>query len=87
MKPLLFTHHAPDRMRERSIAAEWLERTVREPEWVEPDRRHPGVERRFRAIPEYGDRVLRVACAETQNPYPGYKCPLRPPREAPPCLT
>lgn len=67
MKPLLFTHHAPDRMRERSIAAEWLERTVRDPEWVEPDRRHPGVERRFRAIPEYGDRVLRVACAETET--------------------
>jgi uncharacterized DUF497 family protein len=64
---LLFTHHAPDRMRERSIAAEWLERTVHEPEWTEPDSRHPGVERRFRAIPEYGGRVLRAACVETET--------------------
>jgi hypothetical protein len=31
----------------------------------EPDPRRPGVERRFRAIPEYGNRVLRVACYET----------------------
>ncbi len=67
MKPLLFTHHAPNRMRERSIAAEWLERTVHEPEWVEPDRGDPTVERRFRTIPEYGDRVLRVACVETET--------------------
>jgi len=67
MKPLLFTHHAPDRMRERSIAAEWLERTVREPEWVEPNRGDPAVERRFRSIPEFGDRVLRVACVETDT--------------------
>jgi hypothetical protein len=67
MKPLLFTHHAPDRMRERSIAAEWLERTVRRPEWTEPNRGDPTVERRFRSIPEFGDRVLRVACVETDT--------------------
>lgn len=40
---------------------------MRDPEWVEPDRGDPTVERRFRAIPEYGGRVLRVACVETET--------------------
>jgi hypothetical protein len=30
-----------------------------------PDALRPGVERRFRAIPEHGNRVLRVVCYET----------------------
>lgn len=44
---------------------EWVERTVREPEWTRPDPRRVGVERRFRSIPEFGNRVLRVVCYET----------------------
>jgi hypothetical protein len=35
------------------------------PDWTIPDPHRPGVERRFRAIPEFGGRVLRVACYET----------------------
>ena len=44
---------------------QWIERTVGTPDWAIPDPRRPGVERRFCAIPEYGNRVLRVACYET----------------------
>src|SRR3982750_1460150 len=51
----------------REIDATWIERTVRELEWSRPDPNRPGVERRFRSIPEYGNRVLRVACRETEH--------------------
>lgn len=64
-KPLKFTLHARDAIEERDIDPAWIERTATEPQWAVPDPRHPGVERRFRSIPEFGDRVLRVACFET----------------------
>jgi hypothetical protein len=64
-KPLRFTRHAEDAIAERELDRIWVERTVREPEWQLPDPRRSNVERRFRAIPEYGGRVLRVACLET----------------------
>jgi hypothetical protein len=65
MKPLFFTQHARDAIDERELDPRWIERTVRTPEWTIPDPRRPGVERRFRRIPEYGNRVLRAACYET----------------------
>lgn len=64
-KPLLLTQHARDAFEERELLMEWVERTVREPEWTRPDPRRVGVERRFRSIPEFGNRVLRVVCYET----------------------
>ena len=66
-KPLRFTRHAQDVIVERELDHTWIERTVREPEWSRPDPRRAGVERRFRAIPEFGGRVLRVACFETAD--------------------
>ena len=66
-KPLRFTRHAEDAIIERSIDPAWIEPTVREPEWARPDPRRSGVERRFRAIPEFGGRVLRVACLESAD--------------------
>jgi hypothetical protein len=50
---------------ERAIDAAWIERTVLAPDWVSPDPSDPKVERRYRAIAEHGERVLRVACVET----------------------
>jgi hypothetical protein len=67
MKPIVFTFHAPARMAERQIASEWIERTIREPAWTEPDPKDPHAERRYRPIPENGDRVLRVVVAETET--------------------
>ena len=67
LKPLQFTNHAQDAILERELDPSWIERTVRDPEWSNPDPKRPGVERRFRAIPEFGGRVLRVACLETND--------------------
>lgn len=64
-KPLVFTAHARQVMAERELEAEWVERTVYEPEWREPDPADPTVERRFRTLPEREDRILRVACVES----------------------
>jgi hypothetical protein len=66
-KPLRYTRHADDVVAERELDRSWIERTVREPDWTRPDPRRPGIERRFRAIPEFGNRVLRVACLETEG--------------------
>jgi hypothetical protein len=65
LKPLRFTIHAQDAIEERALDIGWVERTVYEPEWSQPDPRRPEVERRFRAIPGFGGRILRVACIET----------------------
>ena len=64
-KPLVLTQHARDAVEEREIDHGWIERAVRAPDWTRPDPRRPGVERRFRAIPEFGNRVPRAACFET----------------------
>jgi hypothetical protein len=66
-KPLRVTRHARDAIAEREIDFNWIEKTVREPEWSRPDPRQSGVERRFRAIPEYGGRTLRVVCIESAD--------------------
>ena len=66
LKPLLFTRHAEDVIVERKIDRSWVERTVRQPDWSHPDPYRAGVERRFRRIPEYGGRMLRVACTEAE---------------------
>jgi hypothetical protein len=66
-KPLQFTTHAEDVIRERKLDRGWIEATVRNPEWTRPDPYRPGVERRFRRIPEFGGRILRAACFETAS--------------------
>ncbi len=55
------TKHAERALAEREIPIEWVERTLDAPELSLPDPDDPAVERRFRRIPEFGDRVLRVA--------------------------
>ncbi len=67
MKSLRLTQHAQDVIDARKIDLVWIERAVHSPEWIVVDPRRPGVERRFRAIPEYGNRVLRAACYETED--------------------
>ena len=65
MKPLFFTQHTQDAIDEREIDPAWIERAAHAPEWTVADPNRPGVERRFRRIPEFGNRVLRAACYET----------------------
>jgi hypothetical protein len=61
-KPLRYTGHAEDSITERELDRSWIEETVRRPDWSAPDPRQAGVERRFRVIPAFGGRILRVAC-------------------------
>jgi uncharacterized DUF497 family protein len=64
-KSVVLTEHARTRLQERQIDPKWIDETVLEPDWVENGNR--GVERRFRAVSEFGGRVLRVACVETES--------------------
>jgi len=47
-------------MAKRGIAVEWLERTLAAPQWCEADEVDGDLEHRLAAIPEFGNRVLRV---------------------------
>jgi hypothetical protein len=62
------TKHAGKAMAEREITSEWMERTLSGPELVLPDPNDAAVERRFRRIPEFGGRVLRVAVNTSVEP-------------------
>jgi hypothetical protein len=66
VKPLRLTAHAETRLERRGLERSWVEATVQEPDWREPDPGDDTVERRFRVIEEAGGRILRVACVETQ---------------------
>ena len=67
MKPIRFTRHALDNIRDRKLDPAWVEATVRSPEWAAPNPDDPEVERRFRRIPEAEGRVLRVPVVETDD--------------------
>jgi hypothetical protein len=62
------TRHAQKALDEREIPFEWLERTLSAPELARPDPDDATVERRFRRIPEFGGRVLRVAVNTAVEP-------------------
>lgn len=66
-KPLHFTAHSQTVILERQIDRIWVERTIHEPDWRELDPSGPPTERRYRRIPECGDRILRVICLETDT--------------------
>ncbi len=57
---LSFTRHAETMLAEREIDRGWVERTVKEPDEMEPDPNRAQVVRVFRSIPERDGRVLRV---------------------------
>jgi Domain of unknown function (DUF4258) len=62
------TKHAQKALEERGIQIEWMERTLSAPECVLPDPADTAVERYFRRIPEFGERVLRVAVNTAVEP-------------------
>jgi uncharacterized DUF497 family protein len=64
-KPLVLTAHAQARLRERHIDLKWLEEAALKPDWTQADPGDPAIERRFKVFPQFGGRVLRVACVET----------------------
>lgn len=62
------TIHARHVLEEREISMEWLERTLNHPEFKMSDPNEPHLERRYRRIPEFGNRVLRVVVNTTVEP-------------------
>jgi Domain of unknown function (DUF4258) len=62
-----FTQHAADMLAERAIERQWVDRTVNEPDAIEPDPERGNVFRAFRSIPERQGRVLRVVYALSEN--------------------
>lgn len=67
IKPIVLTNHAERAVRERELRLEWIETAARTCDWSRPDPQGDGIEQRFRAIPEYENRVMRVACLETKS--------------------
>lgn len=66
-KPLAYSKHAARMLAERDLRVEWVERAVRHPDWIEPESARTGHQRRFKVLPDCGDRVLRVVCVETET--------------------
>ncbi len=62
---ITYAAHARTAITEREIDPAWVERTVVQPDIVEPDPSHPDRVRAFRAIPERDGRVLRVVYVQT----------------------
>ena len=59
------TEHAKKMLTEREIPVEWLERVLNEPVLREADPDNASLERRYRPIPEFEGRVLRVVVNAT----------------------
>jgi hypothetical protein len=64
----VMTKHARKALEEREILIEWVERALSAPELILPDSEDTAIERYFRRIPEFGDRVLRVAVNTVVEP-------------------
>lgn len=64
----VLSQHAQTRLLERKIELAWLERIIANPQRTEPDPDDPALEHRLAAVPECGNRVLRVVCDPRQNP-------------------
>jgi len=54
------TKHAREAIDFRNMAFAWIEAVVHVPDFVDRDPRHPERKRSYKAIAEYGGRVLRV---------------------------
>jgi hypothetical protein len=56
----VYTSHVLYKIEERRVLTGWIERTLTQPDWTEPDVNDPAALRAFKAIPERDMRVLRV---------------------------
>jgi hypothetical protein len=54
------TRHAREAVDVRKIPFAWIEAAVQSPDFVDTDPRHPERTRSYKAIAEYGGRMLRV---------------------------
>lgn len=58
---LILSKHLTSELDKRRVKLAFIEAAVTSPDWTMPDPLRSGVTRSFRAIPEFGNRVLRVA--------------------------
>lgn len=63
-----FTEHALQRINERGISIQWIEKTLYHPTRVEPHESDPELSYALAVISEYGNRVLRVVYKTSENP-------------------
>lgn len=54
------TRHAAEAMELRRISVAWIEATISNPDRFETDPMHAELTRSYRAIAEFGSRILRV---------------------------
>ena len=64
-----YTEHAKRAMVTRRIAREWVEAAVEAPVLRTRDAVDPEIERFYRRVPEFGNRVLRVAVNTSGEPW------------------
>ena len=57
---ILLTKHAREAIAVRNIGLDWIEATVSSPDFVEADPHYSDRTRSFKAIAEFGGRMLRV---------------------------
>lgn len=57
---LKLSKHTADEIEGRGIQVAYIEAALASPERVAPDPKDPALIRSFKAIPEFGNRVLRV---------------------------
>ncbi|MCP3961144.1 MAG: DUF4258 domain-containing protein [bacterium] len=62
------TKHAEQMLRERRIEADWVDQTLRHPQWTEPDRGDRALRHALGAIAERGGKILRVVYDSTSQP-------------------
>jgi hypothetical protein len=60
--------HAMDAMQARGIDPAWVGLTIDSPELTEPHRDDPSIVHVFRRIPQFGNRVLKVAYNKNKAP-------------------
>jgi hypothetical protein len=67
--PYQLSDHATEAMHERNIDPAWVARVIDNPALTEPDRLDPQARHALAAIPEHGDRVLRVIYNPSVTPW------------------
>jgi hypothetical protein len=67
VKPIRLTQHADTVVQARGITMRWLEAALNNPDWQERDSVDPSLVASFKAIDEFGGRILRVVYDETRT--------------------
>jgi hypothetical protein len=58
---IILSKHLTDELDSKRLKMPYIEAAITQPDWTQPDRRWIGVTVSFKAIPEFGNRIIRVA--------------------------